>query len=129
DALAAIRSDKASVLFEQIRHCIKSGDLSSARIALAMREQLQSDDEVNTALAQEIQRAEQRVAEAAGAIQAGKPRVTVSGGESEVDLLLRRARSQYVAGAPEAALATYRKVEVRDPGNEEAQRFVARIKR
>ena len=129
DALAGIQADKSEVLRDQIRRQIKSGDLSSARIALAMREQLDAGDELNPTLAQEIQRAEQRIAEAARAVQTSKPRVTVSGGESEVDILLRRARSQYVAGAPEAALATYREVEVRDPGNAEATKFIDRINR
>ncbi|MEZ5413825.1 MAG: type II secretory pathway, component PulD [Opitutaceae bacterium] len=129
DTLAGIRADKSEVLRDQIRRHIKSGDLSSARIALAMREQLDAGDELNLTLAQEIQRAEERIAEAARAVQASQPRVTVSGGESEVDRLLRRARSQYVAGAPESALATYREVEARDPGNAEANKFIDRINR
>jgi len=37
--------------------------------------------------------------------------------DDEVQALLLRARSQYVAGAPEAALATYRELEKRVPGN------------
>jgi len=129
DALAGIRADKSEVLRDQIRSHIKSGDFSSAHISLAMREQLGAADELNTVLAQEIQRAEQRLAEAQRAVQTSKPRVTVSGGESQVDVLLRRARSQYVAGAPEAALATYREVETQDPGNAEAAKFIDRITR
>lgn len=129
DALAGIRTDKSEVLRDQIRSQIKSGDFSSARISLAMREQLGAADELNTVLAQEIQRAEQRLAEAQRAVQTSKPRVSVSGGESQVDVLLRRARSQYVAGAPEAALATYREVETQDPGNTEAAKFIDRITR
>jgi len=47
-------------------------------------------------------------------------------GDDEVQALLLRARSQHVAGAPEAALATYRELEQRVPGNRD---FAAAIDR
>jgi len=46
--------------------------------------------------------------------------------DDEVQALLLRARSQYVAGAPEAALATYRELEQRVSGNRD---FAAAIDR
>ncbi|MCC6416498.1 MAG: hypothetical protein IT582_11370, partial [Opitutaceae bacterium] len=128
-ARAGISHDKSEVLRDQIRHLIKTGELPAARIALAMREQLDAGDELNTVLAQEIHRAERQLAATSDLVQTSRPRVTVSTGESELETLLRRARSQYVAGAPTAALATYREAASREPGNAEAEKFIARIER
>ncbi|KXU36054.1 hypothetical protein AXK12_04335 [Cephaloticoccus capnophilus] len=48
-------------------------------------------------------------------------------GDAEVKTLLLRARSQYVAGAPEAALATYRELDQRSPGNRELAAAIDRL--
>jgi len=47
--------------------------------------------------------------------------------EEELNALLFRARSQYVAGAPEAALATYRELDQRAPGNRELAAAIERL--
>jgi len=47
--------------------------------------------------------------------------------DDEVQALLFRARSQYVAGAPEAALATYREIDTRAPGNRELAAAIDRL--
>lgn len=127
--LGNIDADKADVLRDEIRQQIKAGELSSARIALGMREQLSADAGLNSVLHNEIDQAEARLNEAARSVRTSKPVVTVSTNNNQTEVLLRRARSQYVAGAPEAALATYREVLSRDPGNAEADKFATRITR
>jgi len=47
--------------------------------------------------------------------------------EAEVAALLLRARSQYVAGAPEAALDTYRELEALRPGIRELAAAIDRL--
>jgi len=47
--------------------------------------------------------------------------------EQEIQALLFRARSQYVAGAPEAALATYRELDSLAPGSRELAAAIDRL--
>ncbi len=51
------------------------------------------------------------------------------GALSEVDVLVTRARCQFLAGESEAAAATFRQVATLDPDNSDAAAFLARIER
>ncbi len=46
---------------------------------------------------------------------------------SEVERLVRKGRSQYLAGDEDLAMETFREVESREPGNREAKDFLRRI--
>lgn len=127
--LAEIQDEKADLLLAQSRHLLKSGDLTGARVALGAFQEIKPEERAAEKLEREIDKAEERLADAVQAVQASPAKVTVSSSISETDQLLSRARSQYVAGAPETALATYREVETRDPGNAEAARFIEHISR
>lgn len=123
-----IRAEKASLLLQQGRQRLQAGDLTGSRLSLANYRTLQPDDELGDTLAKEIDRAEARIA-ANATVQASAPVVSVSTGPADTEALLARARSQYVAGAPAAALETFREVLDQDPGNREAGKFIERIDR
>lgn len=76
-----------------------------------------------------VERADEAPGGSGRSIMPGSPEVSAAGGDATVEAGLRRARSQYVAGAPERALATYREVAARDPGNAEARALIDRIAR
>jgi len=76
--------------------------------------------------------AQQRTVDASGAAAAPDPwgidssqAPTLS--QAEIDALLFRARSQYVAGSPEAALETYHEIDTRAPGNRELAAAIDRL--
>ncbi|MFI5355938.1 MAG: type II secretory pathway, component PulD [Opitutales bacterium] len=75
----------------------------------------------------QMQATEQRRSTANGATDQEAERRKVAREATEIGKLLVRARSQYIAGAPEQALATYREVTRLEPRNAEAARFIARI--
>lgn len=128
ETLAEVREDKVSLLIDQARYLFKSGDLNGARAALLARQELAPDDRASQKLERALSKAEARE-QAAIAVKVSKPVVTVSTQDSELDQLLSRARSQYVAGSRETALESYRDIQRRYPNSSEATKFVNRITR
>lgn len=131
DALDQIKTERAVLLLQQGRQRLQGGDLTGARLSLADYRSLQPGDELGNTLATEIDRAEVRAA-ANATVQASEPVVTVSTDpirSTDTNALLARARSQYIAGAPKAAIGTYREVLAQDPGNRDALKSAGRIER
>lgn len=126
-AVNELRETKADILLAQTRHLLNSGVPEAARVALASYQQIKPDDRVGTSLAREIDHAATKAAPAVPAVTASEPTVSVSTASSDAERLLAKARSQYIAGAPEAALQSYQGVLAIDPDNAEARRFISRI--
>ncbi|MCF7686671.1 MAG: type II secretory pathway, component PulD [Cephaloticoccus sp.] len=124
-----IAEDRLGLLLDQTRYLLKTGDLTGARVTLGILRQAKPDFDEIERLARDIDQAESRAAEASRAVQASAPVVTVATDDNTNGVQLNKARSQYVAGAPDAALTTYREIEARDPGNPEAKKFIDRITR
>lgn len=127
DMLQEIHEDEANLLVEQCRYLLKSGDLSGARTAMDRRLEIMPGTRITEKLENDLGKAEARSAAAMNSVQLSEPRVAVSTGDSELESSLRRARSQYVAGARATALASYHEIARRYPDNEEAQNFISRI--
>jgi len=122
-------AEQAELRLEQARHLLKSGDLVGARFALGARQGMGFPSEAVDRFEEALTQGEARADAAAKSVRTSPPVVTVSTDAAQVDELLNKARHQYLAGASDDALATYRGVEARDLGNEEAKRFITRITR
>ncbi len=127
--LTRIRDDKLGILLDQSRFMLKQGDFSGARVTLGILQQVCPDNRVAAKLEIELDKAETRIAEVSKTVQTSAPVVSIYTNESETRAQLNRARSQYLAGASDDALELFRAVEVKDPGNPEAVKFIEHITR
>jgi general secretion pathway protein D len=122
-AIADLQAEKNAVLLEKAQYALKQGDTDGARKALEAYSAASAD----TAKAAKVERAIDR-AEMNPPLQ---PIEKVSPGfikdQKEIEKLIAKGRSQYLAGDSDGAQETFRSVESVDVGNPVAKSFLTRI--
>jgi general secretion pathway protein D len=118
--IAELEREKTNAWLERAQGALRSGDLESARTALATVDQLAPGDARAAGLRRELAAADAR--QAAGA--ADPAFVAARAATAE---LVARGRAQYQAGDIDGAQETFRAVEAREPDNTVAKGFLLRI--